>query len=254
MKTKTSTCGFTLIELLAVVAIIIVLLSLLIPGLSRVKEKGLRTLCMSNMRQLQLAHTRYSSDNNGNMPGASTGSGGAKDWVNMSGTSFDNELAVRNGSLWKYINDEKVYKCPLHPIQDFVVSYSVNNYLNGSEINWGWTMTADTVGQVPRPTKTISFLEEPDPRKTVRGSWVTYLSVAQMNQWVDPIGTWHTGGGAMFAFLDGHTEDWMWQDARTIAMGYSFFASTPGNPDLYRIKKHMVPGETAYAAFNAAIP
>lgn len=42
--------GFTLIELLAVIAIILLLVAMLVPVLSGVKERGNRMVCFSNMR------------------------------------------------------------------------------------------------------------------------------------------------------------------------------------------------------------
>ena len=51
--------GFTLIELLVVIAIIALMLSVLMPALNEVKERGKRVVCMSNNRQLSLANVMY---------------------------------------------------------------------------------------------------------------------------------------------------------------------------------------------------
>lgn len=70
---------FTLIELLVAVAIIGILVSMLLPALARVREKAMRKVCLSNLKQMGYATMLYVDDNKewfpnwgdqvGNIPG-----------------------------------------------------------------------------------------------------------------------------------------------------------------------------------------
>ena len=67
--------AFTLVELLAVIAIIVVLASLLLPGISGMMERGESVRCMNNLRQWASAVMLYGQDREGRLPSASTSTG-----------------------------------------------------------------------------------------------------------------------------------------------------------------------------------
>jgi prepilin-type N-terminal cleavage/methylation domain-containing protein/prepilin-type processing-associated H-X9-DG protein len=68
-KTTGKCAAFTLTELLVVIAIIGILAALLLPTLTRGKQKAQQTQCINNLKQLGLAIHMYAGDNRDTLPG-----------------------------------------------------------------------------------------------------------------------------------------------------------------------------------------
>ena len=64
----TATPAFTLIELLVVIAIVGILAGLLLPVISKAKESGRATACLSNLRQMGVSLQIYVSENENRLP------------------------------------------------------------------------------------------------------------------------------------------------------------------------------------------
>ena len=107
-------CGFTLIELLVVISIIALLIGILLPALGAAKETAKSMKCLSNQRQMALAHLNYAADNNGYIYNGFTIAGG---WFDDWGGSAWPAMLTNSGYLGTQLNhnfDKSVsfYCCP----------------------------------------------------------------------------------------------------------------------------------------------
>lgn len=75
--------GFTLVELLVVIGIIALLISILLPALSKAKTAAAGAACASNLRQIGMALSLYATDNKGFLPRPASRGMGWKydDWI-----------------------------------------------------------------------------------------------------------------------------------------------------------------------------
>ncbi len=149
--------GFTLIELLVVIAIIAILAAMLLPALTKAKQRAQSIACMNDTKQIMIAWNLYASDNNDFLPpndypyltayfGAGANQAKMKNWVvgTMAQPADAGDLGTKTGKgselldpnslLSPYLRSIKVYHCPADNYVDtyagnqvHVRSYSMNS-------------------------------------------------------------------------------------------------------------------------------
>jgi prepilin-type N-terminal cleavage/methylation domain-containing protein/prepilin-type processing-associated H-X9-DG protein len=67
-RLRPATRAFTLVELLVVIGIIALLISILLPSLSRSRQQAARVVCASQLRDLATAVVMYAGENRGSLP------------------------------------------------------------------------------------------------------------------------------------------------------------------------------------------
>jgi prepilin-type N-terminal cleavage/methylation domain-containing protein/prepilin-type processing-associated H-X9-DG protein len=162
--------GFTLIELLVVIALISLLIGLLLPALGRSRLIARATVDLSNIRQMELAHTMYAIDNKDRLIRANLSHGGVshgefQPWFETLREYYDAELIVHSpldqSIHWgPHPEGEQIPGAPI--TQRRVTSYGINNFLDESTVPWGPGFRPLFKGysmySIPKPSSTVHFL------------------------------------------------------------------------------------------------
>lgn len=168
---------FTLLELLIIVAIMVILLSLLLPALRSARERGKQAVCRNNLKQLITAAVMYSSDNKSAILPCNN--------IQAPGFPFPATYLC----WWELLAPDYINLIPDCPSDTDKKGYGLNN---------SPAVVDKLIMKVPYPTKTLYFICSSNKKQSCYYNYYVpdgYYGARRLHN-----------NGHLFIMFDGHAE------------------------------------------------